>query len=76
VELESLGFQVPPSQANFVLASSDRYPLPAAEIYTRLKERKILVRYLNMRRLDDSMRISIGTDQEVDVLLGALNDLS
>jgi len=76
VELESLGLQVAPSQANFVLASPDGYPLSAAEIYTRLKERKILVRYLSMRRLDNSIRITVGTDEEVDCLLKALRDIS
>lgn len=75
-ELESLGFDVLPSQSNFVLATPDGYPLPANEIYTRLKERKILVRYLNMRRLDNSIRITIGTDEEIDSLLKALSDIS
>ena len=75
-ELESLGFHLPPSQANFVLASPDGYPLPAPEIYTQLKQRKILVRYLNMRRLDNSIRITVGTDEEVDALLDALRDIS
>jgi len=75
-ELESLGFDVPPSQANFVLASPNAYPLRAAEIYARLKEREILVRYLNMRRLDNAIRITVGTDEEVDALLDALRDMS
>jgi histidinol-phosphate aminotransferase len=75
-ELESLGFDVPPSQANFVLASPAGYPLRAAEIYARLKERKILVRYLNMRRLDNAIRITVGTDEEVDSLLDALRNMS
>jgi histidinol-phosphate aminotransferase len=75
-ELQSLGFAVTPSQSNFVLATPDGYPLPAKEIYARLKERKILVRYLNMRRLDNSIRITIGTDDEIDALLKALGDMS
>jgi histidinol-phosphate aminotransferase len=75
-ELKSSGFDVAPSQSNFVLATPDGYPLDAEEIYTRLKERKILVRYLNMRRLDKSVRITIGTDEEIDSLLKALGDIS
>lgn len=75
-ELKSLGFDVAPSQSNFVLATPDGYPLTAEEIYTRLKELKILVRYLNMRRLDKSVRITIGTDNEIDSLLKALGDIS
>ena len=75
-ELQLLGFDVSPSQSNFVLATPDGYPLPAKEIYVRLKERKILVRYLDMRRLDNSIRITIGTDEEIDSLLKALKDIS
>jgi len=75
-ELESLGFDVAPSQSNFVLATPDGYPLPAKEIYARLKERKILVRYLNMRRLDNAIRITIGTNEEIDALLKALGDIA
>ncbi len=75
-ELKSLGFDVLPSQSNFVLATPDGYPLPAKEIYTRLKDRKILVRYLNIRRLDNSIRITIGTDEEIDSLLKALKEIS
>jgi len=75
-ELTSLGFDVAPSQSNFVLATPDGYPLPAKDIYTQLKERKILVRYLNMRRLDNSIRITIGTDEEIDSLLKALKEMS
>jgi len=75
-ELISLGFDVAPSQSNFVLATPDGYPLDAEEIYTQLKERKILVRYLKMRRLDKSVRITIGTDEEIDSLLKALSKIS
>ena len=75
-ELVSLGFDVPPSQANFVLATPDKYPLAARDVYLRLKERKILVRFLDVRGLDNSVRITVGTDEETDQLLAALKDLS
>lgn len=71
--LRQLGFFVWDSQANFVLA---RTPGPsAAGLYEALKERRILVRYFAQRRLEDCLRISIGTDGEIDVFLGVLEEL-
>jgi len=71
--LRELGFYVWESQANFVLA---RTPGPLAKgLYEGLKERRILVRYFPQRRLEDCLRISIGTDGEIDAFLGALEEL-
>jgi len=72
--LEAMGFHCWPSQANFVLA---RVPQGqnAAELYQALFDRKILVRYFKMRRLDDCLRITVGTDEQVDALLAALQDI-
>jgi len=68
--LGRLGFDVYPSESNFVLA---RPPDGDARgLYEELKRRKILVRYFPLRRLDDLLRITVGTDDEVDALLGAL----
>ena len=47
----------------------------AREIFERLKERGIFVRYFDARRLDGGLRITIGTDGEIDALLGALGEL-
>jgi histidinol-phosphate aminotransferase len=72
--LTQLGFQVLPSETNFVfarLASSER----AAAAYRFLKDRGILVRYFQLRLLDDGLRITVGTDEEIDALLMALRDL-
>jgi histidinol-phosphate aminotransferase len=71
--LRDIGFDVYPSASNFLLA---RPPDGSAnEVYEQLKERKILVRYFPLRRLDDRLRISIGTDDEVDALLEALGEI-
>ncbi len=71
--LLGMGFDVFPSQTNFILA---RPPGGAArEVYEQLKERKILVRYFPIRRLDDRLRITVGTDDEVDALLCALEEI-
>lgn len=69
--LKSLGFQVPPSQSNFVLARWGGAP-DAEGIFTALKARKIFVRYFKSRGLLDALRITVGTDPEIDALLEAL----
>lgn len=65
-ELSELGFTVYPSAANFVLAQPGN---SARGIHEALKERKILVRYFDQRGLEDCLRISVGTDEEVEILL-------
>jgi histidinol-phosphate aminotransferase len=63
-----------PSQANFVLA---RPPGGEAEgVYEALKARGILVRYFNQPRLDDKLRITVGTDEQNAALLAALKGAS
>ena len=78
-ELRTLGFYVWDSQANFVLARlGERWAsCAAAKLYAELKERRILVRYFaTPPRLADCLRISVGTDAEIDALLAALKELS
>jgi histidinol-phosphate aminotransferase len=72
--LRELRFDVPPSQANFVLARRASTP-SAKEIFERLTARGILVRYFDARRLEDALRISVGTDEETDILLVALREV-
>jgi histidinol-phosphate aminotransferase len=71
--LRNIGFDVYPSASNFLLARPPDGN--AREMYEALKERKILVRYFPLRRLDDRLRISVGTDDEVDALLEALREI-
>lgn len=72
--LEDLGFFVYPSQTNFVLARC-MSGVSANVLYQTLKSRKILVRYFHQRRLDDCLRITIGTREEIDILLRNLREL-
>lgn len=72
--LTSMGFDVPPSQTNFVLAKWEGSPA-AYDLFAALKERKIYVRYFDRPGLRDRLRISIGTDAEIDALLAALHDI-
>jgi histidinol-phosphate aminotransferase len=67
--LETRGFEVTPSDANFLWCR--RGDRPVKPIYEELKRRKILVRYMNYDGYD-GLRISVGTDAEVDRLLTEL----
>ncbi len=71
--LAKLGFTVYPSESNFVLVKSPNGN--ASDLYEELKRRKILVRYFPLRRLDDCLRITVGTDEQIDALLRELNDI-
>jgi histidinol-phosphate aminotransferase len=68
--LQKPGFEVLPSQSNFVLARKPGDNLK--EVYETLKRRKILVRYFDMPGLRDCIRITVGTSREVALLLEAL----
>ena len=71
--LTQLGFAIPPSKANFVWCRrSDR---PVKPLYEELKLRGILVRYMNYEGSGDGLRISVGTDAEIDRLLEELRAL-
>jgi histidinol-phosphate aminotransferase len=65
-----LGFEVIPSQANFVWATYPR--LPAKTIYQQLRAAHVLVRYMSYPGWMDGLRISVGTDEQNDALLGLL----
>ena len=73
--LREMGFFVYPSQANFVFL---RCPdsRTAREIYEQLKSQKILIRHLNYRKLEDCLRISIGTPEEIECLLERLSEIT
>ena len=71
--LTALGWKVLPSDTNFLLAQP---PAPAArEWLEALRERKILVRWFNTPGIDGYLRITIGSDPEVDALLAAVLSL-
>jgi len=69
--LHRRGWQVIPSQANFVLATCPDGN--AAAIYRALKGKGILVRFFDKPGLQDKLRITIGTAEENDQLLAALS---
>lgn len=72
-ELLKLGFTFLDSEANFVFASHKT--LPAKEIFKKLKENKIYVRYFDKPRIDNFLRITIGTDEEMNRLFEVLEEI-
>jgi len=72
-QLRDLEFEVPESCANFVLARSKN--CKANKIYDKLIERRIYVRYFNLPKLDDKLRITVGTGEQNDKLISALKEI-
>ena len=71
--LRELGFDVCPSQANFVWCR--RTDRPLKPIYEELKRRLILVRYMMYEGYGDGLRISVGTDAETEQLFMELKQM-
>lgn len=69
--LQDMGFRVPPSKANFVLAQWPGAP-SAREIFEALRARAIIVRYFDAPRLRDALRITVGSERETESLIDAL----
>jgi histidinol-phosphate aminotransferase len=71
--MRELGFRVPDSQANFVWCQHPTRPV--RPLYEALKAEKILVRYMNYGAHGEGLRISVGTDDQIDVCLASLGRL-
>jgi histidinol-phosphate aminotransferase len=72
-DLRGLDFEVLPSAANFIFA---QHPKHAGALLTaRLRERAILVRHFKLPRIDNFMRITVGTPEQCQALVGALRDI-
>ena len=71
-ELEELGFTCLPSSANFLFASHKS--VPAKEIFAALREQNIFVRYFNKPRIDNYLRITIGTEEQMQIFIDFLKD--
>ena len=71
--LSRLGFTVLPSKANFVFAR--HATIPGGTLYTALKARGVLVRHFTRAEIDPYLRITIGTRQQMDILLTTLKDI-
>lgn len=74
LELQLFGFEVPASQANFVLVRHPELP-STSELYEGLRKQGVLVHHSNEKGFADALRITVGTSQENNALLGALEQL-
>ncbi len=68
--LRELGFHLTNSESNFLFASHKK--ISAKKIFEELKKRRIYVRYFDKPRIDNYIRITVGTDAEMDALIDAL----
>lgn len=69
-ELKKLGFSFPESSANFLFITHEQ--IPAKELFLALREHGIFVRYFDKPRLENRIRLTIGTDEEMKALLDFL----
>ncbi|MFQ9126302.1 MAG: pyridoxal phosphate-dependent aminotransferase [Butyricicoccaceae bacterium] len=72
-ELRALGFEVTPSLANFLFATHPKKAAP--EIFAALREKGIFIRYFKLPRIDNHLRITVGTDEQMDALIAALKQI-
>jgi histidinol-phosphate aminotransferase len=71
--LRQLGFDVIESQANFVWAQHK--VKPARQLYEQLKAQRVLVRYMEYPGWADGLRITVGTDEQIDVLIALVKEM-
>lgn len=71
-EMRGLGFTVADSSTNFLFATRD--DLSMKELFEFLKSKNVFIRYFNLPRIDNHVRISIGTDDEMDIFLSRLKE--
>lgn len=72
-EMKELGFRVIPSAANFIFAAHST--IPAEEIFRKAREKGIFFRYFKQPRIDNYLRITIGTDEEMHAVLDFFREL-
>jgi histidinol-phosphate aminotransferase len=72
-QLRALGFDVPPSQTNFIFTRPPRWP--ASQWRQKLRENRVLVRWFDAPETRDFLRITIGTEAEAEALLRAVRGI-
>ncbi|RYL92172.1 histidinol-phosphate transaminase [Sporolactobacillus sp. THM19-2] len=71
--LRELGFQIIPSESNFIFITHPDYE--AEQLFNQLKQKGILVRYFHQPRISNYLRVTIGTDNEMNQLIAAMKKL-
>lgn len=72
-QLREIGFVCTDSKANFIFASSDK--IAASSLAAELRKKGILVRYFNKAKIDNYLRITVGTDKEMQTLINAIKEI-
>lgn len=72
-EIEKIGFTCPPSSANFLFITHKT--IPAREIFEKARDHKIIVRYFDKPRIDNYLRVTIGTREDMETFLKFLQTL-
>ena len=72
-KLKEMGFEGTESKTNFLFVKHET--MSASEIFENLKEKDIFVRYFKTARIDNYLRITIGTDEEMEMLIKALEEI-
>jgi histidinol-phosphate aminotransferase len=73
--LRNTGFTALPSAANFIFIKSNTPGISGAGLFSALREKGILVRHFNKDRISDFLRVSMGTDDDMDVFLEACKSI-
>ena len=72
-QLEELGFKCTNSKANFIFASNNK--IPAAKLYEELRKRNILIRYFKKAKIDNYLRITVGSAEEMRAFIDAVTEI-
>lgn len=67
IELEKLGFDILDSQTNFIFATHNKHNMKS--LFEYLKTQKVFIRYFSLPRIENYVRITIGTNEEMDIFL-------
>lgn len=73
-EFEKMGFLLTDSKANFIFAKHPKFK--GEDLYLKLKSRGILVRYFAKPRISDYLRITVGSEQQMESLLSTLKEIT
>lgn len=72
-QLNALGFETLPSTANFIFTRHPQHT--GAKLYQALRDRGIIVRHFKLPRIEEFLRITIGTDEQTNELVAALKEI-
>ncbi|MBY6756685.1 histidinol-phosphate transaminase [Clostridium botulinum] len=72
-ELREIGFKIIPSKSNFIFITHDTYQ--AEDIFIKLKDENVLVRYFNKDRISNYLRVSIGSKEEMEIFIDKIKKI-